>query len=83
MKLNKVTSNALLTLQKHNIHFIDPQQQVLAIATVSLDQESLREVCETIFDEDFSRTDWGEFDCTELTKGLNAFFKKWMNVSTN
>ena len=82
MRLKKVTPKALKVLSKYKLDVIDNQQYVQNLLKVAQDEKAVQEVCETIFDEDFSQTDFAEMDLSEFHKGVRDFLSQFLLPSS-
>jgi hypothetical protein len=80
--LKTVTPAAMRTLKQHDL--LDNDRKVVAgkLLDISMNEDQLKEVCEAIFEGDFSDTDFSEFDLSEFTRGFNSFLLKFWG-STN
>ncbi len=80
-KLKPTTPRGLRVLKLHGLLSNDNQEFVNSTTEVYIDPEKLREVCEAVFDEDFSKTDFDEIDLGMVNRGVRDFLLKALGVS--
>lgn len=80
-RLKTVTPKALKVLQENGLLAEDTRQVAGRLLKISLAPEQLAQVCEAIFDEDFSGVDWEEFDLSKFTQGYNRFLLQFWGAS--
>ena len=78
MNLKKVTPKALKVLSKYKLDVTDNQEYVKNLLKVAKDEQAVKEICETIYDEDFSKTDFLEMDMSEFHKGVRDFLSQFL-----
>lgn len=81
-KLKTVTPKALKVLQENGLLAEDTRQVAGRLLKISIAPEQLQQVCEVIFDEDFSGVDWEEFDLSKFTTGYNRFLLQFWGASS-
>jgi hypothetical protein len=83
LTLNKVTPQALKNLKQFGLLDSDARQYAVALLEVCTDEEKTKSVLATIYQDDFSKLKFDEFDTRILSEGLTRFLQKFINASLN
>ena len=73
--LKPVTNRSIQVFKKHGLLDIDKSNLEKAENSYRIygDTAAIQELAETIFQGDFSKTNWEEFDLSELSMGIQGF----------
>lgn len=83
-----VTMQSLKVLDKHGLIYRGDRNDMtmtLSLNEVCLNENSLREVCEAIFDQPFAddHVNWENIDLREVSAGWKSFLLNFANATRN
>jgi len=76
-KVKRITPRAMRLLKKHGLLANDNGEFVANITEVYLNEPVMREMCEAIFEDDFSNIDFeNDLDLEMVNRGLRDFLQR-------
>lgn len=79
LKMKKVTLGSMKVLVAHGFNKMDNALLGQAVLDVCSDEKKLREICEAIFEDDFSNVDLTTIDLEDVAAGIKSFLQKLLN----
>jgi len=77
--LKKVTPMAMKVLQKHGMRIGENGNITDLLLKISVDEQACREVCSVIFEDDFTRVKFEDFDLEKISEGVHRFLFSYLN----
>ena len=81
--IRRVTPRAMKVLQKHGMRIGENGNITDLLLKISVDEQACREVCAVIFEDDFSRLNFEEFDLEKISEGVHRFLFAYLNPTLN